>query len=344
MSKDKQRDWVALARQVLEAEIDGLYQVRDNLDSEFERALEMIAGSAGRVFVTGIGKSGLVGRKIAATLSSTGTPASFLHPVEGAHGDLGMIREEDVVIAISNSGETDELNAILPTMLSLGSQLVGMTARKESTMGAMCHVVLNTSVPREACTLNLAPTASTTATLALGDALAVGLIEWKAFGREDFQRYHPGGDLGRQLSLSVERVMHTDDLPVVREGSTLQQGLQLLDSGGLGTVVVLDSAGRLQGILTDGDVRRMICHKRYSLQDEVEAYMTVRPRFARKGEKTARLLETMEQNAITVLPVVDEDRRLVGIVHLHDLLGKGRIAFNGRIRAETGGCKSQEDI
>ncbi len=337
MSDNTQRDWIALARQVLEAEIDGLYRVRDNLDAEFERALEMIAGSAGRVFVTGIGKSGLVGRKIAATLSSTGTPASFLHPVEGAHGDLGMIREGDVVIAISNSGETDELNAVLPTMLSLGSRLVGMTARRESTMGAMCHVVLNTSVPREACTLNLAPTASTTATLALGDALAVGLIEWKAFGREDFQRYHPGGDLGRQLSLSVEQVMHRENLPVVREGTSLRESLQLLDCGGLGTVVVLDAQEVLKGILTDGDVRRMICHKRYSLEDEVAAYMTVRPRYGRKGEKTARLLEMMEQNAITVMPVVDESKRLVGIVHLHDLLGKGRIAFNGRTHAAPGG-------
>jgi arabinose-5-phosphate isomerase len=337
MSGNERRDWVALARQVLDAEIDGLHRVRDNLDTEFERALEMIARSRGRVFVTGIGKSGLVGRKIAATLSSTGTPASFLHPVEGAHGDLGMIREGDVVVAISNSGETDELNAVLPTMLSLGSRLVGMTARRDSTMGAMCHVVLNTSVPREACTLNLAPTASTTATLALGDALAVGLIEWKAFGREDFQRYHPGGDLGRQLSLSVEQVMHSGDLPVVREGTALRESLRLLDSGGLGTVVILDSEGRLQGILTDGDVRRMICHKRYSLEDEVEAHMTVRPRYAREGEKTARLLESMEQNAITVLPVVDQERRLVGIVHLHDLLGKGKIAFNGRTNADSGG-------
>ncbi len=336
MSGNERRDWVGLARQVLDAEIEGLYLVRDNLDGEFETALEMIARSAGRVFVTGIGKSGLVGRKIAATLSSTGTPASFLHPVEGAHGDLGMIREGDVVIAISNSGETDELNAVLPTMLSLGSRLVGMTARRDSTMGRMCHAVLNTSVPREACTLNLAPTASTTATLALGDALAVGLIEWKAFGKEDFQRYHPGGDLGRQLSLSVDQVMHSEDLPVVREGSALQESLRLLDSGGLGTVVVLDSRGKLKGILTDGDVRRMICHKSYSPEAEVEAHMTVRPRFAREGEKTARLLETMEQNAIMVLPVVDGEMCLKGIVHLHDLLGKGRIAFNGRTRTETG--------
>jgi len=344
MSTQEGRDWVFLARQVLETEIEGLYRVRDNLDAEFERALEMIALSAGRVFVAGIGKSGLVGRKIAATLSSTGTPASFLHPVEGAHGDLGMIRDGDVVIAISNSGETDELNAILPTMLSLGSRLVGMTANRESTMGNMCHAVLNTSVPREACTLNLAPTASTTATLALGDALAVGLIEWKAFGREDFQRYHPGGDLGRQLSLSVEQVMHSEDLPVVREGSSLQESLRHLDSGGLGTVVVVDSKGVLAGILTDGDVRRMICHKRYSLQDEVEAHMTVRPRFARVGEKTASLLEIMEQNAITVLPVVDGERYLKGIVHLHDLLGKGKIAFNGRTRSDTGGERSQGDL
>jgi len=343
MSENNQRDWVELARQVLDTEIEGLYRIRENLGPEFEKTLELISGSSGRVFVTGIGKSGLVGRKIAATLSSTGTPASFLHPVEGAHGDLGMIREGDVVIAISNSGETDELNAILPTMLSLGSLLVGMTGRPQSSMGRMCHTVLNTSVPREACTLNLAPTASTTATLALGDALAVGLVEWKAIGREDFQRFHPGGDLGRQLSLNVERIMHRNNLPLVQAGESLQHALRILDSGGLGSVVVLDAEGRLQGILTDGDVRRMICHKRYSLQDEVEAYMTVRPRFGRVGEKAARLLETMEQNAITVLPVVDEQQYLVGLVHLHDLLGKGTIAINGgkSVDAEARGQRAR---
>lgn len=336
MSRGGNRDWLELARQVLDTEVEGIHQVRSNLGQEFERSLELLAGSKGRVFVTGIGKSGLVGRKIAATLSSTGTPASFLHPVEGAHGDLGMLREGDVVIAISNSGETDELNAVLPTMLSLGSRLIGMTARPNSTLGSMCHEVLDIAVPREACTLNLAPTASTTATLALGDALAVGLIEWKAFGREDFQRYHPGGELGRQLSREVDQIMHTLNIPSVLEGESLQRALRVMDSGGLGAVMVLDGQGRVTGILTDGDVRRMICHRSFSLKDEVEAYMTVRPRVVESGQKAALVLEMMEQNAITVLPVVNERRRLAGVVHLHDLLGKGSISFQNRNNVQNG--------
>lgn len=325
------RSWIELARQVLDTEIQGLQEVKNQLGEEFNTALSLLANCSGRVVVTGVGKSGLVGRKIAATMSSTGTPAFFLHPVEGAHGDLGMIRQGDVIIAISYSGETDELNAIIPTLLSLGSKIIALTGNPESTLGEMSHAALSTRVPREACTLNLAPTSSTTATLALGDALAVGLIEWKAFGREDFKRYHPGGDLGRRLSLDISRIMHSEDLPVVASGTSLQEALHVLDRCGLGTVVVVDKERRLLGILTDGDLRRLVCHSTFSLQDEVDGYMTRRPRYGELGQRAAQLLDLMERWAITVLPVVDGSMRLQGVVHLHDLLGKGKLSFNGTL-------------
>ncbi|MFO8031202.1 MAG: KpsF/GutQ family sugar-phosphate isomerase [Desulfohalobiaceae bacterium] len=325
----KDQDWIELAREVLQVEVEGILQVQRNLDQDFVRALHLLAACQGRVVVSGVGKSGLVGRKIAATLSSTGTPAYFLHPVEGAHGDLGMIRQGDVVLAISNSGETEELNNIIPALLSLGAQVVGLTGRPDSTLAGLCHMVMDISVPREACTLGLAPTASTTATLALGDALAVALIEIKAFDREDFQRFHPAGELGRQLSLDINSLMHRDDLPVSRLEDTLVQALQVLDKGGLGTVIILDQEHRVQGILTDGDVRRLLCRESFSLQEEVRRYMTVDPKLARLGQKGAQVLDYMEKSAIMVLPVVDEQRVLQGVIHLHDLLGKGSLKLNG---------------
>ncbi|MFP4212863.1 MAG: SIS domain-containing protein [Desulfohalobiaceae bacterium] len=336
LNSKQDQDWIELAREVLQVEMEGILQVRENLGQEFVRALDMLASCQGRVVVSGVGKSGLVGRKIAATLSSTGTPAYFLHPVEGAHGDLGMIRQGDVVLAISNSGETEELNNIIPALLSLGANVVGLTGRQDSTLAGLCHAVLDISVPREACTLGLAPTASTTATLALGDALAVALIEIKSFGREDFQRYHPAGELGRQLSLDINSLMQKSNLPVTALGDSLGQALQILDQGGLGTVIVLDRERRVQGILTDGDVRRILCRHSFSLQQEVEQYMTQEPKLASLGQKGGQVLDYMEKSAIMVLPVVDSQRVLQGVIHLHDLLGKGSLKLNGN--AGNCGC------
>ncbi|MFW6415007.1 MAG: KpsF/GutQ family sugar-phosphate isomerase [Thermodesulfobacteriota bacterium] len=328
MNEQVGNNWIKLAENVLDIEIQGLEEVKRNLGPDFYRAVEMIAGSDGRVVVAGIGKSGLVGRKIAATLSSTGTAAFFLHPVEGAHGDLGMIREGDVVITISNSGETDELNAIIPTLRSLGAKIISLTSNLESTMAGMSDVIICTRVPKEACTLGLAPTSSTTATLAVGDALAVCLIERKSFGKEDFQRYHPGGDLGKQLRQDISRIMHTADIPIVHSGTSLNQSLQVLDKGRLGTVVVLDSDSKLLGILTDGDVRRLLCREEYSPEDPVDSYMTINPLYAVIGQKGGMILDVMEKSAILVLPVVDENKVLQGVVHLHDLLGKGSFDFS----------------
>ncbi len=325
--KDKE-DLLQCARQVLTTEIEGLQCVRENLSDSFADALLLLASCTGRVVLCGLGKSGLVGRKIAATFSSTGTPAFFLHPVEGVHGDLGMLRPEDVILAISNSGETDELNAMLPSLRVLGPKLIALTAVADSTLGSLADLVIPCKVPHEACPYDLAPTASTTAALAMGDALAVCLMRMKAFKETDFQRFHPGGNLGRRLRTRVGELMHTDNIPCVAETLSLRQALEALDKGGLGALLLTgpDNA-TLTGILTDGDVRRLLTRDDYDPQREVSAYMTCNPAAARIDESVAELIDAMEAKAITVLPVVDDKHAIVGIIHLHDLLGKGRLRF-----------------
>lgn len=326
--KQTQEGWLNRAKQVLEIEIQGLAAVRDKLDLSFVRALEILAACAGRVVVTGLGKSGLVGRKIAATLSSTGTAAFFLHPVEGAHGDLGMIRKEDVILAISNSGETDELNNILPSLRLLAGSVIALTGGLASTMANLADVIIDTGVPLEACPLGVAPTASTTATLAMGDALAVCLIDWKSFALEDFQRFHPGGALGQRLTQKVETLMRCAGLPVTPQGASLGQALDNLNRGGLGCVCILDQLGRLSGILTDGDVRRLVCAGHLDMDGLVDLVMKAEPLRATPGQSAAQVLDLMESKAITVLPVVDEDNMLLGMVHMHDVLGQGRVKFS----------------
>jgi len=329
MDKEKERDWPAFGREVIEIEIAGLAAVRDRLNAEFTHALTILAGCEGRVVVTGVGKSGLVGRKIAATLSSTGTPSFFLHPVEGAHGDLGMVRNGDVILALSNSGETEELNALLPALKALKVRIIGLTGNTESTLGLLCDAVINTKVPKEACPMGLAPTASTTAALAVGDALAAGLIQWKSFSEKDFQLRHPGGALGGRLQRRIQDLMHTENLPVAGAGATLGKALKALDKGGLGALALLDEGGALAGILTDGDVRRLLCKGPVDRDAPVATCMTKNPKFARPEATAAEVLDIMEERAITVIPIVDRDLGLVGMVHLHDLLGKGALKFSG---------------
>ena len=324
----RKNDWLAMAREVLDVEIQGLESVRDQIGDSFVQALTVMAQCAGRVVITGVGKSGLVARKIAATLSSTGTPSFFLHPVEGAHGDMGMIRKEDVVLALSNSGVTDEVNAILPTLRSLGATIIALTGNGDSPMAEMADIVLEARVDREACPMGLAPTASTTAHLALGDALAVCLMEWKSFGKEDFRRNHPGGSLGQRLSMCVDQLMHTSNMPTVKPEDSVADTLQTLNKGGLGLVAVIDPAGLLLGVFTDGDVRRTLCRDGLDMNAPVSGVMTVSPRRAMTGDTAARVLDTMEQFEITVLPVVRENGELAGMVHLHDLLGKGSLKFS----------------
>lgn len=323
---DKARDWGAMGREVIAIEIEGLAGVADRLDGAFSKAVEVIAACQGRVVVTGLGKSGLVGRKIAATFSSTGTPAFFLHPVEGAHGDLGMIRPGDVVLAISNSGETDELNSIIGPLRTLGALIIAVTGRPDSTLAGMADVVLDSGVPREACPHNLAPTASTTAQLALGDALAVCLIERKEFREEDFQRCHPGGALGRRLAQKVASVMHSSDLPVAIEATPLFEALRIMSKGKLGFLAVLGD-GLLAGVLTDGDVRRLAVAGQLDMAVPVAQVMTRGGLRLFPEQTAAEAMDIMEERQVTVLPIVDDSGRLVGMVHLHDLLGKGRFKF-----------------
>lgn len=323
------QDWIARGREVIGIEMEALESVRARLGESFAEAVSLLRACTGRVAVTGIGKSGLVGRKIAATLSSTGTPAYFLHPVEGAHGDLGAVRQGDVIIAISNSGNTDELNAILPALRSLGASVIAVTGGADSPLAALADVTLDAFVPREACAMNLVPTSSTTAALALGDALAVCLMEAKAFTSGDFRRFHPGGALGQRLSLSVADLMHTARIPLARDAVPLREALKILDSGGFGAVILTNEQDRLSGILTDGDVRRLLCRGLANMDRPTAEVMTANPRSASRGMSAAELMDSMEQKGITVLPVTRADGSVEGVVHMHDLLGKGRIRFAG---------------
>ncbi|MDR2160800.1 MAG: KpsF/GutQ family sugar-phosphate isomerase [Desulfovibrio sp.] len=319
--------WIARGREVLDVEGEGLRSVRDRLGPAFAAAVARLAGSRGRAVVTGIGKSGLVGRKIAATLSSTGTPAFFLHPVEGAHGDLGAVSQGDTVLAISHSGRSREVNDILPALRGLGAAIVAMTAGLDSPLAALADILLDTTVPREACPLGLAPTSSTTAALALGDALAVCLMEAKNFTPSDFRRNHPGGALGERLRLSVAQVMRSGGIPAAGAAADLKEALAVLNAGGLGAVILLHPDGTVAGILTDGDIRRCVCRGSLDPASPAREVMTKNPRLARPDHSAAEVMDIMERNMITVLPVADEDLKLVGIVHMHDLLGKGQISF-----------------
>ncbi len=325
---DKQlSDFIERGREVLAIEEKGLASIRENLSLGFAKAVEMLAGCTGRVIITGLGKSGLVGRKIAATMSSTGTPSFFLHPVEGAHGDLGMVRSDDVVIAISNSGETDELNSLLPAIRSFDTKIISITANSDSTMSALSDVVIEAKVPCEACSHGLAPTASTTAALALGDALAVCLMDHKDFDSIDFKKFHPGGTLGRRLTLCISELMHTDNIPSALENDTLSDALNILDKGKLGLVALTSNEGKLSGVITDGDVRRLICSDKLDISAPASNVMAKNPLRVTPDMSAAQALDLMEAKQITVLPVVGEDGKVSGMIHLHDLLGKGRLKF-----------------
>lgn len=322
------KDWLTLAREVLDIEIEGLTAAREQLDDAFVQALTAMAECKGRVVITGVGKSGLVGRKIAATLASTGTPSFFLHPVEGAHGDMGMLRREDVILALSNSGGTDEVNGIIPTFKSIGCLVIAMTSNRASAMAQAADITIKVAVPREACRMGLAPTSSTTAQLAVGDALAVCLMEWKSFSQDDFKKFHPGGSLGQRLATCIDQLMHVESLPVVQEGVSVEEALSTLNAGGMGLVAIVDADNLLTGVFSDGDVRRLVCGDGLDTSGVVDAVMTVSPRRASVGDSSAHVLDVMERNEITVLPVVREDGTLAGMVHLHDLLGKGALKFS----------------
>lgn len=314
------------ARRVIRTEAEALLAMMERIDSSFERAVRMILASKGRVVVCGMGKSGLVGQKIASTMASTGTPAFFLHPAEGIHGDLGMIMTGDVVIAISNSGETEELLRILPVIKRLGAYLIAMSGNAASSLARCSDVFLNVSVKEEACPLGLAPTASTTATLAMGDALAVALLVQRGFRAEDFAIFHPGGSLGKKLLLRVEDLMHTGDaVPLVSKDTLMKDALFVITDKGLGVVGVSCDDGSLCGVITDGDLRRALGKGYDILSYRAEELMKINPKRIMRNELAAAALQIMERHSITSLFVFeDEGGRLpCGIIHLHDILRAG---------------------
>jgi arabinose-5-phosphate isomerase len=325
MSKQRPAvDVRSLARRVLEIEANAVAGLAPRIDEAFVRACDLVLECQGRVVVTGMGKSGHIAGKIAATLASTGTPAFFVHPGEASHGDLGMITPLDLVVAISNSGETAEIVTILPLLKRLGVHLITMTGNRRSTLGEAASVVLDVAVPEEACPLNLAPTASTTATLAMGDALAVALLESRGFTREDFALAHPGGSLGRRLLLRVEDVMNTGkDVPRVGPDTLLAEGLVEMTRKSLGMTAVVDDAGRLIGVFTDGDLRRavdrMVDIHRTRMRDVMTAgSKTIGPRAL-----AAEAVRLMEQFKITALLVVDDADVVVGALNVHNLFRAG---------------------
>ncbi len=319
------------AKKVLKIEADSILNLIDKIDISFEQLVKDICTSRGRVIITGIGKSGLIGRKIAATLSSTGTNALFLHPVEAVHGDLGMVSRDDVVIAISNSGETSELNQLLPVIKEVGCRLAGFTGGLSSTMAQVCDLVIDTGVEKEACPLNMAPTSSTTAQLAMGDALAVALIHEKKFDKSDFMKSHPGGALGQRLACKVGEIMFSaTDVPCILMGSTMATAIEEMDKFRLGAVIVLNQARQLMGIITDGDIRHCVAVGTLGLgQVNVDEIMTGTPHSLSIDAFLYEALNLMEKYEITVLPIVGKENFLEGILHLHDILGKGSFKFNG---------------
>ncbi len=308
------------ARRVLRIEAEALGEMLLRLDARFEQAVELLIACKGRVVVTGMGKSGLIGRKIAATFSSTGTPSVFLHPAEAVHGDLGMLMRNDAVLAVSYGGETEEIIALLETIKRLGLRMVTLTGHPRSTIASASDVVLDVSVKEEACSLNLAPTASTTATMAMGDALAVALLERRGFSPGDFAALHPGGRLGKKL-LRAENLMHAGEaMPRVVATAKMPDVIYEMSKKGLGMTTVVDAEGRLAGILTDGDLRRLMQQRGTATLDlSAGDCVTRNPQTIAPGELAGSALRMMEERKITSLVVVDADRRLLGVVHLHDL-------------------------
>ena len=310
---------VARGRRVIQIEREALSVVEERLSDDFALAVRLIAASPGRVIVSGVGKSGLIGRKIAATLTSTGTPASFLHPADSAHGDLGIVGTDDVAILISKSGESDELLGLLAHLKGFGVRTIAITGAPASALARNCDVSLDAGVREEACPHDLAPTSSTTAALVLGDALAVALLQEKGFRREDFARIHPGGALGRQLVVRVEEIMLRDELPVLPEGGTVRDAIVVIAER-RGIAIVVDGARHVEGVLTAGDLSRLIERGGDIMPTPIRDVMTRTPKVAQSGELASAVAYRMEKHGIMAMPVLDGEERLTGVVHLHDLM------------------------
>jgi arabinose-5-phosphate isomerase len=317
-------DLIQSAQRTIRLEIQAVEGLFDHIDADFVRACEMILASKGRVVVLGMGKSGHIGKKIAATLASTGTTSFFVHPAEASHGDMGMITSDDVILALSNSGTTAEIVTLLPLIKRLGIKMISLTGKPDSTLARAADVNLNARVEHEACPLNLAPTSSTTAALVMGDALAVALLEARGFTAEDFAFSHPGGALGRRLLLKVEHVMHSgDQLPTVQRGTLLRDSLMEMTRKGLGMTAILEADGRLAGIFTDGDLRRTLDKPIDIRLATIDDVMTVHGKTARPDMLAAEALKIMEDHKIGSLIVVDDNDHAVGAFNLQDLLRAG---------------------
>ena len=315
-----------LGREVIQLEAEALQTLAKRVDGQFAEACRLILACTGRVIVTGMGKSGHIGGKIAATLASTGTPSFFVHPGEASHGDVGMITTPDIVLAISNSGETEEILTILPIIKRMGVKLIALTGGLQSSLARQADAVLNAGVEKEACPHNLAPTASTTAALAIGDALAVALLKSRGFTREDFARAHPAGSLGRRLLLYVSDIMHTGTaIPQVAEGASLREALLEMTGKGLGMTGVVDRQGRLVGIFTDGDLRRALNHGVDVYNAKITEVMTQNPKTTRADRLAAETVQLMRSLKINGLFVVDENNRVLGALNMHDLFRAGVI-------------------
>lgn len=308
-----------IAREVLRTEARALQDLIPRIGAPFEQAVDHLHRCPGRVVVTGMGKSGIIGKKLAATLSSTGTPSVFLHPAEAVHGDLGMLVKGDVVLALSQSGETDEILRLLEQIRRIGATLVAMTGSLDSTLARLADVVLDVGISREACPLDLAPTASTTAQLAMGDALAMAVMNRRGFTVEEFAARHPAGSLGRRI-VTVESVMHTgDEVPVVAADAPLSEVVATISEKGLGAVVVIDSRRQVAGIITDGDLRRLMQRRERPMDCRADEAMTADPVAIRASDLAASALRIMEERRITALPVLDASGALAGFLHLHQL-------------------------
>ena len=313
-----------IAQETLEIEANTLLESAKNIGDVFDKAVEIILACKGKLIVTGVGKSGLIGAKMAATFASTGTPSFFLHPTEALHGDLGMISENDVVLAISYSGESEELSSILPHVKRFNTPLIGMTRNRNSTLGKYSDLVIDVVVDKEACPLNIAPTSSTTLTLALGDALAVCLMKAKNFQKSDFASFHPGGALGKQLFIKVSDLMRTENLPTVSQDTKVKDAIIEISQGRLGNVLITDEQNRLLALVSDGDIRRALLAENFSLDDNVMKYATKNPKAIDDENMLAsEALVIIEDMKIQLLVVTDKEKKVKGVLHIHTLIEKG---------------------
>ncbi|MBE0499553.1 MAG: KpsF/GutQ family sugar-phosphate isomerase [Campylobacterales bacterium] len=322
--KNRRNDYIAITKETLQIEADALLNAMQHVADEINDAVESIRQCGGKLIITGVGKSGLIGAKMAATFASTGTPSFFLHPTEALHGDLGMISSDDIVLAISYSGESSELSAILPHIKRFDIPLIGMTRDTNSTLGRFSDIVLSIEVSKEACPLGIAPTSSTTLTLALGDALAICLMHARDFKKEDFASFHPGGALGRQLFVKVSDLMRTNELPFVKKDTLVKDAILSISEGHLGTALLVDENKKLLGLISDGDIRRALMQEDFSLDEKISRYATMNPMtISNEHMLASEALVLIESKKIQLMVVTDEENTVKGVLHIHKLIEEG---------------------